>query len=86
MEEARAHPHITARETVIDVDGVSQPAPAPRFSRSTAEKPCGPTLPGIGVRALLDQWGCDESVAESLLAYNGVSSVFAVSPGLRGEP
>jgi alpha-methylacyl-CoA racemase len=32
--EARAHPHLVARETFVDVVGVSQPAPAPRFSRT----------------------------------------------------
>ena len=32
--EARAHPHLVARSTFVDVDGISQPAPAPRFSRT----------------------------------------------------
>jgi alpha-methylacyl-CoA racemase len=32
--EARAHPHMTARGTFVEVAGVSQPAPAPRFSRT----------------------------------------------------
>ena len=32
--EARAHPHLVARSTFVDVDGLVQPAPAPRFSRT----------------------------------------------------
>jgi alpha-methylacyl-CoA racemase len=37
LGEAAAHPHLAARRTIADVDGVLQPAPAPRFSRSAAE-------------------------------------------------
>jgi alpha-methylacyl-CoA racemase len=32
--EARAHPHLVARSTFVDVAGIEQPAPAPRFSRT----------------------------------------------------
>ena len=35
--EAPKHPHNVARETFVEVDGVVQPAPAPRFSRTVAE-------------------------------------------------
>src|SRR5690606_2215041 len=34
MAEAPAHPHNAARGTFIEIDGVTQPAPAPRFSRT----------------------------------------------------
>ncbi|MFT5530267.1 MAG: alpha-methylacyl-CoA racemase [Candidatus Poriferisodalaceae bacterium] len=37
LEEAPQHPHNVERGTFIDVAGVTQPAPSPRFSRSTAE-------------------------------------------------
>ncbi len=37
MQEAMAHPHNQARETFIDIEGVRQPAPAPRFSRTVPE-------------------------------------------------
>jgi len=36
LDEAAAHPHAVAREAYLDVGGVTQPAPAPRFSRSRA--------------------------------------------------
>jgi alpha-methylacyl-CoA racemase len=37
MREAARHPHVHARGTVVEVDGVPQPAPAPRFSATAAE-------------------------------------------------
>jgi alpha-methylacyl-CoA racemase len=37
IEEAQLHPHNQARNTYINVDGMNQPAPAPRFSRTPAE-------------------------------------------------
>jgi len=39
LEEAPRHPHLRARGTFIDIDGVVQPAPAPRFSRTPAAVP-----------------------------------------------
>src|SRR6201997_539390 len=36
LTEAATHPHLAARETFIDVDGLTQPAPVPRFSRTVA--------------------------------------------------
>lgn len=42
MAEAAAHPHVNARETLVEVAGVVQPAPAPRFSRSRPAKPFPP--------------------------------------------
>ncbi len=39
MDEAPTHPHLQSRGTYVEVDGVVQPAPAPRFSRSTTEMP-----------------------------------------------
>ena len=39
LEEAPHHPHLQARATYVDVDGITQPAPAPRFSRSIPPTP-----------------------------------------------
>jgi crotonobetainyl-CoA:carnitine CoA-transferase CaiB-like acyl-CoA transferase len=39
LAEAPRHPHMQARNTFIDVDGVTQPAPAPRFSRTAPSAP-----------------------------------------------
>lgn len=37
LDEAPRHPHNVARATFIEIDGVMQPAPAPRFSRTSPE-------------------------------------------------
>ena len=42
LEEAPAHPHLRARGTFVEVDGVVQPAPAPRFSRTVPAQPRPP--------------------------------------------
>jgi alpha-methylacyl-CoA racemase len=56
MDEAPRHPHNVSRNTFIDIDGVIQPAPAPRFSRSVADRPTPPQAaapPG----EVLAEWG-----------------------------
>jgi alpha-methylacyl-CoA racemase len=42
MAEAPAHPHAAAREMFVEVGGVQQPMPAPRFSRSNPGLPRAP--------------------------------------------
>jgi crotonobetainyl-CoA:carnitine CoA-transferase CaiB-like acyl-CoA transferase len=39
IDEAPQHPHLRERGTYVEIDGVTQPAPAPRFSRSVAPTP-----------------------------------------------
>lgn len=51
FDEAPDHPHLKARGTFVEVDGVTQPAPAPRFSATPSARPHGPTAPE-GVAAL----------------------------------
>ena len=55
--EAASHPHNRARGTFIDVDGVVQPAPAPRFSRTPGEVRGPPPGPGTSAVAALADWG-----------------------------
>ncbi|NMN58500.1 crotonobetainyl-CoA:carnitine CoA-transferase CaiB-like acyl-CoA transferase [Xanthobacter sp. SG618] len=42
MAEAPAHPHMQARRVFLEIDGVTQPAPAPRFSRTPPADPIAP--------------------------------------------
>ena len=52
LAESFDHPHMRARKTYIEANGIRQPAPAPRFSRtpgSVAQAPDAPTL--------LERWG-----------------------------
>lgn len=46
LEEAREDPHVRSRQTFIDVGGVSQPAPAPRFSTTPTKAPEPPPAAG----------------------------------------
>ncbi len=54
--EAPEHPHLAARGTFIEVDGITQPAPAPRFSRTPAGTPEGPTTDVLGADAARARW------------------------------
>ena len=57
FDEAPHHPHAVARGSFIEVDGVQQPAPAPRFSRSSLGVPKAPQSPRNGqVQASLAAW------------------------------
>ncbi len=57
LHEAPAHPHLRARHTFVEVDGVIQPAPAPRFSRTPGAIQCPPARPGEHSDAILADWG-----------------------------
>jgi len=46
MIEAQSHPHNVARKTYVEVEGMMQPAPAPRFSRTNSEIQSGYPKPG----------------------------------------
>ncbi len=58
LSEAMDHPHMAAREVFVEREGVRQPAPAPRFSRTTATLSAAPPVqPGIHTREALTAWG-----------------------------
>ncbi|WP_245734600.1 CaiB/BaiF CoA transferase family protein [Nocardioides exalbidus] len=59
LADAPAHPHLAARGTFVAPDGVTQPAPAPRFSRTQATLGQAPGLPGEHTREALAAWGID---------------------------
>lgn len=59
LEEAALHPHNIARNTFIDVAGVQQNAPAPRFSRTRPAHPIPPPTSGADARQVFADWGID---------------------------
>jgi alpha-methylacyl-CoA racemase len=61
LDEAPHHPHNLARQTFVEIDGVVQPAPAPRFSRTPGAIAGPPPAIGAHTRAALEDWGIDES-------------------------
>jgi alpha-methylacyl-CoA racemase len=56
MSEAPDHPQNKARCTFVDVDGVIQPAPAPRFSRTPAAPPTAAGAREMTVTEILSYW------------------------------
>ncbi|MDD3329411.1 MAG: CaiB/BaiF CoA-transferase family protein [Zoogloea sp.] len=71
MDEAPKHPHNQARGTFIEVGGVTQPAPAPRFSRSTPARPVAP-VPGVTDEGALAEWGFSPAAIEALKAAGAI--------------
>ncbi|MCX4579125.1 CoA transferase [Streptomyces sp. NBC_01571] len=57
LREAPAHPHLAARGTFTDHGGITQPAPAPRFSVTRTSVRSGPVLPGTGAADVARDWG-----------------------------
>ncbi|MDT7837718.1 CaiB/BaiF CoA transferase family protein [Aquabacterium sp. OR-4] len=57
LQQAQQHPHAVARQAFINLAGVVQPAPAPRFSRSQPEAPRPPVAAGAHSSAVLAEAG-----------------------------
>ncbi len=72
MGEAAQHPHNVARNTFIEVAGVTQPAPAPRYSRTTTDLPTAPAHAGQHTRAVLGDWGVDAVRIDTLIASGAI--------------
>ena len=68
FEEAASHPHAVTRSAHLEVDGVLQPAPAPRFSRTPAARPQPAPECGADTAALLSQAGYSEIEIRGLIA------------------
>jgi alpha-methylacyl-CoA racemase len=64
-----------ARQTFIEVDGVVQPAPAPRFSRTEATVSHGPVVAGENTREVLQSWGVksvDDLIARGVVSQSAI--------------
>lgn len=59
LDEAPEHPHNTARRTFVEVDGATQPAPAPRFSRTPGQAGDPPPQPGDHTDEVVAELGLD---------------------------
>jgi alpha-methylacyl-CoA racemase len=66
LDEAPRHAHNAARETFVEIEGVVQPAPAPRFSRTPGKIAGPPPATGAHTRSALESWGVDPSALREL--------------------
>ena len=57
LDEAPKHPHMAARKSLVTRNGVTQPAPAPRFSRTMPEMGREATQPGVDTDTVLATFG-----------------------------
>ncbi len=65
LKEAPAHPHNIDRKTFVELDGVVQPAPAPRFSRTQGEIQGPAAMAGEHTREVLSAWNfTDQEIGE----------------------
>jgi alpha-methylacyl-CoA racemase len=67
ISEAPHHPHNVARGTFVDLGGVLQPGPAPRFSRTVPQSPTAPALAGDHSRDVLGDLGLDDAAVAELM-------------------
>jgi alpha-methylacyl-CoA racemase len=69
-DERLGHPHLQARGTFVELDGIVQPAPAPRLSRTPSVVRRRPPVPGEHTREVAAELGLD---VEALLASGAVT-------------
>ena len=65
--EREQHPHLVARQTYVEVDGITQAAPAPRLSRTPLGIHRPPPLPGEHSREVAAELGLSDQDVEALL-------------------
>ena len=73
MAEATCHAHAAARGAFIEVDGVKQPAPAPRFSHCAAGTPRAPPAAGADTNEVLARFGFSQDDISALVRVPGGS-------------
>jgi alpha-methylacyl-CoA racemase len=73
FDEAPQHPHNRARGTFVDIAGITQPAPAPRFNRTAPSTPSAPPKAGQHTDAVLSEWGFSSEDVKRLRDCGAVS-------------
>jgi alpha-methylacyl-CoA racemase len=78
LQEAADHPHNRARQSVIDVGGVVQNAPAPRFSRTSTVAPQPPRKAGADTDRILEEWRIDGDLISRARAEGALNPLAAM--------
>jgi alpha-methylacyl-CoA racemase len=73
MDEAPKHPHNVHRGTFVEHDGVVQPGPAPRFSRTPGKIQGPPASPGQHTEEALRDWGFSNTELEKLRSLGAIA-------------
>jgi alpha-methylacyl-CoA racemase len=73
LAEAPKHPHMVAREAYLEADGITQPAPAPRFSRTKPTLGRPPAVPGAYSAEVLAESGFGAAEIDNLVAAGTVA-------------
>ncbi|HDR8982685.1 CaiB/BaiF CoA-transferase family protein [Burkholderia vietnamiensis] len=71
-DEAPVHPHNRARGSYMEVAGVIQPGPAPRFSRTQPEVPCPPRAADQDTEDILRDWGLKPETIAALKLHGAI--------------
>lgn len=72
-DEAAEHPHNAARQTFVEVDGVTQPAPGPKFDRTPAAEPDAAPAKGADTDEVLAEFGYDARRLQELRSTGAIS-------------
>ncbi len=73
MKEAPEHPHNRERKTFVEREGMVQPSPAPRFSRTAPEIQGPPPNAGTHTNEALADWGFDSSEIDALRSQKAIA-------------
>lgn len=73
IDEALAYPQNVARGVFVENEGIAQPAPAPRFSRTPASLGRGPSRPGQHTLEVLAEWGIEQGALAALLEQGAIA-------------
>ncbi len=73
FSEAVTHPHNQDRQTFVTVDGLTQAAPAPRFSRTAPAVPAAAAAPGQHSRSVLAAAGYSAAEIDALISSGAVA-------------
>lgn len=84
VDEAPAEAHNVARQSFVEIEGLAQPMPAPRFSRTAATVDTPPPVPGEHTREALTAWGVPSDVIASW-EQEGAIAVRHRDPGVESR-